>query len=78
MHLADVVSTLFAIYVLYLFACALLAYARRRDAEIQLSHVGDRVSETTRRRYADPVQAPAPSRPEAVRDPRFRRGGIAS
>lgn len=76
MHLVDIVSTLFALYVLYLFACALLAYAREREVDIQRAHRGDRVSETTRRKYAEEV--PAPESRAVLRDSRFRRGGIAS
>lgn len=76
MHLVEIVATLIALYVLYLFACFLITYARKRNVEIELAHVGDRVSEATRRRL--PELASPIVRPEVLRDPRFRRGGIAS
>jgi hypothetical protein len=76
--LVAVASSIVVLYAFYLFACGLIEYLRKRDAQIQLSHVGDRVSEATRRKYAEAEEPPLPSFRAVLKDPRFRRGGIAS
>lgn len=73
MRLVEIGSTVVVLYGLYLFACFLITYTRKRNVEIELAHVGDRVSEATRRRYADDVQAP----PAIPCDARFLRGAPA-
>jgi hypothetical protein len=70
-RLVEIAASIFILRGLVGFGCDLWQWQRRRDDEVEREHLGERVTEKTRQKLAEPAVA----RPDVVRDPRFLRGG---
>lgn len=74
-HFVEILGTYLMLRWLESLAVRLYERARRIEVEVELAHVGDRVSEKTREKLASQPVREAASRREGVTDPRFLRGG---
>jgi hypothetical protein len=70
-RLIEILASLFVLRGLVAFGVDVMRWFRVHDAEIALQNVGERVSETTRRKLAEP----APVRAEFVRGEQLLRSG---
>lgn len=72
-HFVEILGTYLMLRWLESLAVRLYERARRIEVEVELAHVGDRVSERLRVRLSEPPAA----KPDVAPDPRFLRGGPA-